>query len=164
MSDHRPGPATVTTAVEDLEQIRQLKYRYLRSLDLKRWDEFAGCFVPDATGDYAGLTFDDREALVAFMREHMGAELISMHQAHHPEIELDGDRATGTWYLQDRVLVPGQHLVLEGAAFYRDRYVRTPSGWRIAHTGYERTYEITFSTADLASFRVRRGRAYDDLG
>ena len=146
---------------DDLEQIRQLKYRYLRTLDLKRWDDFAACFVPEATGDYAGLVFGDRDALVAFMREHMGPGLISMHHAHHPEIEVDGDRATGTWYLEDRVIVPEHQFVLEGAAFYADRYLRTTQGWRIAHTGYERTYEVTVSTADLASFRVERGRAYD---
>lgn len=150
-------------AAEDLEQIRQLKYRYLRTLDLKRWEEFADCFVADATGDYAGLVFDSRDALVGFMREHMGSGLISMHHAHHPEIAVDGDTATGVWYLEDRVLVPEQRFVLEGAAFYSDRYVRTDDGWRIAHTGYQRTFEVSLSTADLASFRVERGKAYDAL-
>lgn len=148
---------------DDLEQVRQLKYRYLRMLDLKRWDDFAACFVPEATSDYAGLGFDSRDALVAFMRKHLGPELISMHHAHHPEIAVDGDTATGVWYLEDRVLVPEQGFVLEGAAFYSDRYVRTAEGWRIAHTGYRRTFEVTMSTADLASFRVERGTAYDGL-
>ncbi len=149
---------------DDIEEIRQLKYRYLRTLDLKQWDEFADCFVPDATGDYGGLSFESRDALVAYMRENLGEGLISMHHAHHPEIVLDewgGDRATGRWYLEDRIIVPEHHFVLEGAAFYTDRYVRTTNGWRIAHTGYERTFEITMSTADLASYKVKRGRAYD---
>ncbi len=146
---------------DDLEQIRQLKYRYLRTLDLKRWEDFAECFVPEATGDYAGLVFERRDALVAFMRENMGEGLISMHHAHHPEIVVDGDAATGTWYLEDKVLVPELHYVLEGAAFYTDRYVRTPQGWRILHTGYRRTFEVSMSTADLASYQVTRGTAYD---
>lgn len=148
---------------DDHEQIRQLKYRYLRTLDLKDWEGFADCFVPEATGDYAGLVLDSRDALVSFMRENMGPGLISMHHAHHPEIAVDGDRATGLWYLEDRVIVPDHSFVLEGAAFHTDRYVRTPGGWRIMQTGYERTYEVTFSTADWASFTVKRGRAYDAL-
>ena len=45
----------------DVEAIKQLKYRYLRTLDLKQWDDFAECFVPEATGDYAGLAFGDRD-------------------------------------------------------------------------------------------------------
>ena len=147
--------------VADTEAIKQLKYRYLRTLDLKQWDEFTECFVPEATGDYAGLAFEDRDALVAYMRENLGEGLISMHHAHHPEISVDGDSAEGRWYLEDKVIVPAFDFVLEGAAFYTDRYARTPDGWRITHTGYRRTYEVTMSTADLASYTVKRGTAYD---
>ena len=148
--------------IEDVEAIKQLKYRYLRTLDLKLWQEFAECFVPEATGDYAGLVFEDRDALVTYMRENLGDGLISLHQAHHPEITVDGDRGEGRWYLEDKVIVPDFDFVLEGAAFYTDRYVRTSEGWRIAHTGYRRTYEVTMSTKDLASWKVKRGSAYDD--
>lgn len=152
---------TSTTSEHDLEQIRQLKYRYFRTLDLKRWDDFATCLLPEITADYAGLVFDDRDALVAFMRENMGPGLISLHQAHHPEIVVDGDEATGTWYLEDKVIVPDAQYVLEGAAFYADRYRRTSEGWRIAHTGYRRTYEMSWSSADVPSLQIKRGTAYD---
>jgi hypothetical protein len=146
---------------DDIGQIKQLKYRYLRTLDLKQWDEYAECFLPEVTCDYAGLVFENRDALVSYMRENLGEGLISMHHAHHPEITVDGDEATGRWYLEDKVIVPAFDFVLEGAAFYTDRYVRTPAGWRIAHTGYRRTYEMSMSTADLASYQVKRGTAYD---
>ena len=145
----------------DVEAIKQLKYRYLRTLDLKQWDEFAECFVAEATGDYDGLVFEDRAALVEYMRANLGEGLISMHHAHHPEISVDGESANGRWYLEDKVIVPELRFVLEGAAFYEDRYVRTPDGWRIAHTGYRRTFEVSMSTADLASYKVKRGSAYD---
>ena len=59
------------------------------------------------------------------------------------------------------MLAPEFEFVLEGAAFYEDRYVRTADGWRIAHTGYRRTFEVSMSTADLASYKVKRGTAYD---
>jgi hypothetical protein len=97
---------------------------------------------------------------VSYMRENLGEGLISMHHAHHPEITVDGDEATGRWYLEDKVIVPELDFVLEGAAFYTDRYVRTPDGWRIARTGYRRTYEMSMSTADLTSYTVKRGTAY----
>jgi hypothetical protein len=146
---------------DDLERIKQLKYRYLRTLDLKLWDEFTECFVPEVTGDYAGLVFENRDALVGYMRENLGEGLISMHHAHHPEITVDGDEATGRWYLEDRVIVPAFQFVLEGAAFYSDRYVRTSEGWRVSHTGYKRTFEVSMSTADLPSWKLKRGAAYD---
>ena len=104
--------------VTDIDEICQLKYRYLRTLDTKQWEEFEGCFVPEATGDYNGLVFADRAALVSYMRENLGPGLITLHQAHHPEIEVaaDGATATGRWYLQDKVIVPDFKFMLEGAA------------------------------------------------
>ena len=145
-----------------VEEIKQLKYRYLRTLDLKRWDEFERLFVPEATGDYGeGLSFGSRTALVGYMREHLVGSMVTMHHCHHPEITVDGDTARGTWYLEDKVLVPELRFVLEGAAFYDDRYVRTDDGWRIAHTGYRRTYEATWSMDDLPGYRLQRGTAYD---
>lgn len=141
--------------VDDLEQIRRLKYRYLRTLDTKQWEEFADCFVPEATGDYNGLVFDDRAALVAYMRENLGEGMLTMHQVHHPEIDVDGDTATGRWYLQDKVIVPAFDFMLEGAAFYEDRYARTPDGWRVTHTGYRRTFEMTYDLKDLPGCRIK---------
>jgi len=142
----------------DIEAIKQLKYRYLRTLDLRLWDEFTECFVPDATGAYGGRDFADRDSLVAFMRENMNDGMISMHQAHHPEITVSGDQATGTWYLHDKVMVPEFDYLLEGAAFYSDEYVRTPDGWRIKSTGYRRTFEMSWSSKDIPSLRLKNLR------
>lgn len=148
--------------MDDRYAIERLKYRYFRTLDLKQWEDFADCFVPTATGDYAGLIFASRDALVDYMRTNLGPGLITMHTAHHPEIDVDTDTATGTWYLEDTVLAPELAFVLEGAAFYTDRYVRTADGWRIAHTGYRRTFEMTWSTGDVPSLRIKPGTAYDE--
>jgi hypothetical protein len=142
---------------DDFEQIRQLKYRYLRTLDTKQWDDFADCFVPDATADYAGLAFADRAALVDYMRTNLGPAIVTMHHCHHPEIAVDGDTATGRWYLHDQVISAEYGFRLEGAAFYEDRYVRTDAGWKVAHTGYERTFEATYQLADLPGFALKTG-------
>ena len=81
-----------------------------------------------------------------------------MHQVHHPEITVEtADTATARWYLQDKVIVPAFQFMLEGAAFYSDRYVRTPDGWRVSHTGYRRTFEMTYNLADLPGTKVKTG-------
>ena len=139
---------------DDLEQIRQLKYRYLRTLDTKQWDDFADCFVPEATADYAGLAFPDREALVDYMRTNLCPAIVTMHHCHHQEITVDGDTATGRWYLHDQVISAEYRFKLEGAAFYDDRYVRTPDGWRVSHTGYERTFEATYQLDDSVTLKT----------
>lgn len=140
---------------EDIADITRLKYRYLRCLDTKQWDDFTGCFTEDATADYNGLEFTDRASLVDYMRENLGAGVLTMHQAHHPEIDVDADTATGTWYLHDKVIVDAFRFALEGGAFYSDRYVRTTDGWRIQHTGYRRTFEMTWNLDDPAAVTVK---------
>ena len=42
-----------------------------------------------------GLVFADRAALVDYMRANLGEGLVTLHQAHHPEIAVDGETATG---------------------------------------------------------------------
>ena len=147
----------------DIEDIQRVKYRYLRALDTKHWDEFADTITEDVVGDYGeslGEThhFTDRATLVEFMRTSMPAEVITDHRVTHPEIEVDGDEATAIWYLQDKVIVPKFDFMLIGAGFYRDRYRRTADGWKISVTGYDRTYDASFSTKAL-EFNVKAGRA-----
>ncbi|MCU1452874.1 MAG: hypothetical protein JWN46_1020 [Acidimicrobiales bacterium] len=144
-----------------IEEIKRLKYRYLRCLDLKRWDELAAVFVADATAQYGDrLTFTGRDEVVDFMRGNLGTDMITVHHCHHPEIDVSADGATavGTWHLEDTVIMTTHRLMLTGAAFYEDRYVRTGDGWRIAHTGYERTFEAMRSLDDTPSFRLTANR------
>ena len=147
--------------MDDVHEIEQLKYRYLRLLDLKHWDEFESLFVPEATGSYAELEFGSRDELVGYMRENLPAARITFHHAHHPEIEVAGDQATGRWYLHDKVFVPGYDMAIEGAAFYEDRLVRTADGWRIAHVGYRRTFEASWTMSAVPGWSLKVGTAYD---
>ena len=145
----------------DVEAVVGLKHAYLRCLDLKRWDDFAELFVPEATGAYAGLDFASRDALVDYMRTHLTPDMVTLHQAHHPEVTIDGDEATAVWYLHDKVFVPAHDVAIEGAAFYRDRCVRTADGWRFSHVGYERTYESSWTMSAVPGWSFKVGRAYD---
>jgi hypothetical protein len=137
------GPSGVDDLLA-LRAIETLKYRYLRCVDLRRWDELAETLVPDATASYGGgsMTCEGRDAIVDFLRERMPTEVLSSHRCHHPEIDLLGpDEATGRWALDDVVIDQRFSVSVRGSAYYEDRYVRTDGGWRIAHTGYSRIYE-----------------------
>jgi SnoaL-like domain len=147
----------------DREAIAHVKYRYLRALDTKHWDEFADTLTEDVVGDYGSsvgeeLHFTNRADLVDYMRSALGPTVITEHRVTHPEITVSGDEASGTWYLQDRVIVADFNFMLIGAAFYRDRYRRTDDGWKISSTGYDRTYEATMSLSAI-DFKVKPGRA-----
>ncbi len=149
-----------------LEEIRQLKYRYLRCVDLKLWDEIGDTFTAGATASYGtpalgGKQIDlaGREEIVAFLRGRLGPEIITVHFASQPEITIDGAAASGTWCFEDTVIATQYKVVIKGAAFYEDRYAREGDGkWRIAHTGYVRTYEAMMSLDDLPSFQLTANR------
>jgi hypothetical protein len=130
------------------EEIRRVKYRYLRCVDLKLWEEMADVFTPDATADYGSpatgqpLNFGSRD------------DIITLHAAGQPEIDIDGSTATGTWRFEDTVIATEYRVLIKGAAYYQDRYARGQDGrWRIAHTGYVRIYETMQSLDDLPSLK-----------
>ncbi|MGI5223112.1 nuclear transport factor 2 family protein [Nocardia sp. CA-290969] len=162
MGPARPNssrPAAPVTS-EDVLEIHRLKYRYVRALDTKLWEDFAETMTPEATATYSEyLQFESREAFLTFMRNTLGPHVITEHRVDHPEVDVHGDRASGVWYLSDTVLIPENNMLLRGAAFYTDEYVRCDDGrWRIAHTGYERTYEVVLSLSDLPSLRLTANR------
>lgn len=148
-------------ALEAQEAIRQLKYAYFRLLDLKRFDELGELLVEDVTTAYddGNLCQQGRAAVVDFLQASLGSpDVASMHHGHHPEITLGVDgTATGTWYLEDRVIIPGADLEISGTAFYRDEYELVDGTWKISHTGYERVFEEhrTHSTGASISYRTR---------
>ncbi len=146
---------------DTLEEIRQVKYRYLRCVDTKLWEEIGDTFTEDATVDYGTMAYGKplkmrgRDEIVGFFRTNLGPDILTVHAAGQPEITVDGDTATGIWSFTDTVIATEYRVVITGAAFYHDRYERGADGrWRIAHTGYTRTYEAMMSLDDLPSFKM----------
>lgn len=150
-------------ALEDLEAIRRLKYRYLRALDTKQWDELADTLAPDVVTEYADgqYRFEGRDAVIAFLRATPLAQeggMIGVHHGVQPEIDLTGpDSARGTWALYNYLIHRDAGQGLRLCAFYHDEYVRTDGTWRIRRTGYRRVFEETWRRADLPSLKLTAG-------
>ncbi len=141
----------------EIELIKRLKYAYLRCIDQKDFGGLTELFAPDATAAYSGgrYVYEGRDAIVRFIETNMGRTTMhSSHRVHHPEIDVDGDEATGTWALEDTIVDSEWDFVLQGAAFYEDRYVRSGNRWLISHTGYRRTYEYLVPTAGMPGFAL----------
>jgi len=143
--------------VTDIDAIHQLKYQYLRCLDTKKWDELAETLTADATAAYDSgrYAYEGRAAIMDFLRGALGnPKIVSMHHGHHPEIELvDGSNARGRWYLEDMVIFTEANMIIRGAAFYEDRYVKVDGRWLIRHTGYVRTFEEMLGRGEVQHFR-----------
>lgn len=134
------------SANDDIYAIQQLKYRYFRFLDQKKFDALEQLLHPTCTATYHGGRYsaDDRAGLMAFLRGGMSnRNLLTLHQGHHPEIQLvSATEATGIWYLHDVVIDTVNRTRLEGNGFYEDRYRKVDGDWKIQHTGYRRTFDL----------------------
>ncbi len=146
--------------LDEIAAIEQLKYRYFRLLDTKRFRELGELLTDDVTCSYQGgeYSYTGRDAIVSFLEETLGnPDIVSMHNGHHPEIELTSPTtATGTWYLEDRVVVRAADLEILGTLLYADRYQKVGGVWKISHTGYDRIFEEHRRHSDLKlhSFRA----------
>ncbi len=148
--------------LQELEAIKRLKYKYMRCLDEKRWDEMESCFTADATAAYGDgkYSFASRAQIIQFLRDALGpSSMISHHRVHQPEIDFtSATTATGIWALDDTVIETRANITIRGAAYYRDEYVKVDGQWKIAATGYARIYEEVVSRADSPSLQLTANR------
>ena len=129
---------------DDRYAIERLKYAYCRYLDTKDFAAMCGLMTEDVTVTYGGgaITLTGRQAVQDYLSKAMSdPTMLTSHLVSHPEIDVDGDEASGRWALVDTVIIEKHNLVIRGASLYEDKYVRTPEGWRIQHTGYKRLFE-----------------------
>jgi uncharacterized protein (TIGR02246 family) len=133
----------------ELEEIKAVKYRYIRGVDLRDADLIASTLTEDASAAYSAgkLSFTGRDAIVSFIIDSMPpGDFLTAHRVHHPEIVLTGpDTATARWALDDTVIIRSANMTLRGAAYYEDELVKRDGEWRIHRTGYRRIYEETTS-------------------
>ena len=143
----------MTLPLEDIEQIRRLKYRYCRCIDTANVAELEELFTEDASVCYVGGSYrfeaQGRDKIIEAIGYAFHAEAIAFHHVNHPEIDVVSDtEATGVWYLKDWFLDLRHKIITDGSALYRDRYVKQGGRWWIKRATYERIYEIVTPFTD----------------
>jgi hypothetical protein len=127
-------------ALEDIEEIKQLKARYCFLVDTKRWADWRALFTDDCTFDFPlpfgpDVTPDEFVAGAASSLD----KVRSVHQVHSPVIDLLGpDSARGVWAMFDWLELPPDHPASDGHphrlgyGYYEEEYRRESGSWRIA--------------------------------
>ena len=126
----------------DHDAICQLKARYCRFIDTKRWGELAGLFDPDAR--FEGLGSAPSGAGVETFVTGISTRFhnaVSVHHCHMPELRrICPMVARGIWAMMDYVQwppgtevreVPG-HPGFFGYGHYEEEYRKQGDEWRIA--------------------------------
>jgi len=125
--------------LEDIEAVRQLKYRYTALCDEDfKADGIAELFTEDAIWDGGPLgRCEGREAIRAFFGVAAARMPFAIHHVTNPLIEVDADRATGRWYLWQPCVVAEGNQAAWIAGRYFDRCRRQSDGWRFEHVRIE---------------------------
>lgn len=149
---------TVEQAVQrllDIEEIKNLKARYFRCVDLHHWDEFAELFTEDLTIDFAESTSKPmtRDEFVASVQRHFEGA-VSVHHGHLAEIEiLSETTARAMWPMFDLVETPPDsgYESHTGYGHYTEEYRKVDGRWRIAKTRLSRIKRVVLEPAHAIS-------------
>ena len=120
--------------LEDIEAIRALKMRYCdlcdRGYDA---DSLMPLFTEEAVWD-GGMfgRYEGARRIRRFFEATGGIVRFAKHYVTNSVVEVEGDRASGRWYLLQVATMPGEagDRAVWGAARYDERYVRTAEGWK----------------------------------
>jgi uncharacterized protein (TIGR02246 family) len=122
------GEEATVRRLADESAIRDLVRRYAHCVWQGDAAGAAGLFAEDAvmdTGDRPPL--EGRPAILDEYSKTFDASGFRPF-VHNHVVDLDGDRASGTAYLDLKAMVDGK--AMEGWGWYDDAYVRTGDGWR----------------------------------
>lgn len=133
--------------LSDLEDIRTLKHRYFRAMDMADAAVLETLFTDDIDVDYRGgdyrVRLQGKSNLLDFLANSFHADAIAMHHGHMPDITLTGpDEAVGLWYLEDIFIDVARKSHTIGSAVYTDLYRRVDGVWKLAKTEYDRVFEL----------------------
>jgi SnoaL-like domain len=142
---------TTNERLAAIEDIKQLKARYCRAIDEDRLSDWREIFSADAVvmtpeaPEQPQIIGIDR---IVELAETVLAGTTRVHHLHAPEITIVGDEeATGIWALEDNLYWKSEKTNMFGAkrhfrgfGHYREKYRKTPAGWRITEMALSRVY------------------------
>ena len=121
--------------LEDIEAIKQLKAWYCVYCDARDPadpDAIASLFTEDAVWDGGRFgRHEGREEIRSFFQRVPQILSFAVHMVMNPIIEINGDTATGIWYLLEPCTFAEGNRAVWGAALYDEEYVRVNSQWKI---------------------------------
>ncbi len=123
--------------LEDIEAVKKLKARYCAYCDAGYdADGIASLFTADGVWDGGPFgKYEGQEAICTFFRGASKIFPFTLHYVMNPLIEVQGQSATGRWYLlQPATLTEGnQHQAVWLAARYEEEYVKVGGEWKFKH-------------------------------
>ena len=141
----------------DIEDIRSLRLRYHDAINEDRHGDIGVLFTDDGAVDFGYLGAAVGRAKVERFFGSVGTVLDSVTQfVHNHVVEVDGDDATGSSYLEAKSVSKG--VAYRVAARYLDTYRRTPDGWRFTRMELEPLFTLPFDEPWSSPDKLKMGR------
>ncbi|MGE3620090.1 MAG: nuclear transport factor 2 family protein [Acidimicrobiia bacterium] len=132
----------MTDDLADYLAITRLKHEWAHHYDRGDLDRLLGVFSPDAVLDQGPYgTWSGHEGIRAGYQDRFARRFTARARLHilsNPHIEVDGDEATGSWYLTDHAFDGSGARPLTLLGTYDDRYRRGDDGrWLISTSRFD---------------------------
>lgn len=127
-----------------IEEIKQLKARYWRAVDMRDFQLLRSVFTADCVVDFRDAMLERDETKLwpdpdKFCEDTKLATrgIITVHHGFPPEISVTSEQeAEGIWPFEDLVWVNEPNPLLpfkqlRGYGHYREKYRKTTAGWKI---------------------------------
>ena len=127
--------------ISDRLEIQQLLAEYSHAIDFHDWDALDDVFTPDAIIDYTemGASRGDLAYQKKFLSEVLPSFPSYYHMTATSKITIDGDTAEGRTLCYNPMVHTPDSVMICGL-WYRDKFVRTPQGWRISDRYEEKCF------------------------
>jgi len=134
--------AKAVNELRDIEALKQLQARYCHLVDARRWKDLAALFTEDATCNYGFFgSFKGRDEIMSkfFAPLDQGVSFMA-HMVHNPLIEVQGDTASGSWYLTAQTTLEPIKQAVWVMGVYQNRFKRVGGGWKFTSIDFEFWY------------------------
>jgi hypothetical protein len=123
------------TLLEDIEAIKKLKAEYCDICDdAHNPDRIVRIFASDGTWEGAGIGAHTGHPAIRKLFEGFAERIaFSQHNVMNPRIEVNGNRAKGSWYFMGPFLFRKGNRQLWLTARYEDDYVKINGKWKFQH-------------------------------
>ncbi len=141
------------TRLEDIESIKQLKARYCEICDDDHNpDRITRLFTEDGIWEGRGIGRAEGHAAIRELFEGFSRMMsFSQHMVMNPIIEIDGDRAHGTWYFFGPFTFRKQNQAKWQSTRYDEEYRKVDGEWKfkrltVTGPGISANYETGWAT------------------
>jgi len=142
--------AAKVRTLEDIEGIRKLQFRYTYFLDTSQWDDVVNLFAENAKAQISDLPLcEGKEEIAKVFKQLFGSGMATMtrHMVIQPVVEVEGDRAKGTFYLFACATfkLPQGPTAAWSQGKYENEYVREKGEWKISSLKIKMTFRTPYA-------------------